>query len=57
MPGPYSYSTVAMMTVLGLFGLALFIASVISLAALVTWVVVKVSPAKNPPPKTETPAS
>jgi hypothetical protein len=46
-----------MVTVLGLLGLALFIASVISLAALVTWVVVKISPAKNPPPKTETPAS
>ena len=46
-----------MVTVLGLLGIILFIASVISLAALVTWVVVKISPAKNPPPKTETPAS
>jgi hypothetical protein len=46
-----------MMTVLGLLGIVLFIASVISLAALVTWVVVKISPAKNPPPKTEPPAS
>ena len=57
MPWPYSYSTAAMTTVLGLLGLALFIASVISLAALVTWVVVKISPQKTPPPKTETPAS
>jgi len=46
-----------MVTVLGLLGLAVFIAAVISLAALVTWVVVKISPQKNPPPKTETPAS
>jgi hypothetical protein len=45
-----------MTTVLGLFGLVLFIASVIALAAVVTWVVVKISPAKQPPPKTETPA-
>ncbi len=57
MPWPYSYSTVAMVTVLGLLGLVLFIVSVISLAALVTWVVVKISPQKNQPPKTETPAS
>jgi hypothetical protein len=46
-----------MVTVLGLLGLVLFIASVISLAAAVTWIVVKVSPQKNPPPKSETPAS
>jgi hypothetical protein len=46
-----------MMTVLGLLGLVLFIACVISLAAAVTWIVVKVSPAKNRPPKTDTPAS
>jgi hypothetical protein len=46
-----------MVTVLGLLGLVLFIASVISLAAVVTWVVVKISPQKNQPPKTETPAS
>jgi hypothetical protein len=45
-----------MTTVLGLFGLVLFIASVIALAAVVTWVVVKISPAKQPPPKTDTPA-
>jgi hypothetical protein len=33
--------------VLGLIGLALFAACVISLAAAVTWVVVKVSPAEK----------
>ncbi len=42
------------MTVLGLLGLILFIVCVISLAAAVTWVVVKISPQKTPPPKTET---
>jgi hypothetical protein len=46
-----------MTTVLGLLGLVLFIVSVIALAAVVTWVVVKISPAKKPEPKTETPAS
>jgi hypothetical protein len=45
-----------MTTVLGLLGLVLFIASVIALAAVVTWVVVKISPAKQPPPKTDPPA-
>jgi hypothetical protein len=57
MPWAYSYSTAAMTTVLGLIGLTLFIAGVISLAALVTWVVVKISPQKKPQPKAETPAS
>ncbi|MFL5927208.1 MAG: hypothetical protein ACJ77E_09755 [Gaiellaceae bacterium] len=33
-----------MATVLGLLGIALFIACVIGLAASVTWIVVKVSP-------------
>jgi hypothetical protein len=44
-----------MMTVLGLFGIALFCAAVISLAAAVTWLVVKLSPAKSA--KTATPTS
>lgn len=57
MPWPCGYSTGAVTTVLGLLGLALFISAVIALAALVTWVVVKVSPAKKPAPKAETPAS
>jgi hypothetical protein len=35
-------------TVLGLIGLALFAAAVIGLAAGVTWIVVKVSPAEKP---------
>jgi hypothetical protein len=34
-------------TALGLIGVALFIVSVISLAAAVTWLVVKVSPAPD----------
>jgi hypothetical protein len=39
-----------MMTVLGLLGIALFCTAVIALAALVTWLVVKLSPAKKPKP-------
>jgi len=39
-----------MMTVLGLLGIALFCTAVISLAAGVTWLVVKLSPAKKPKP-------
>jgi hypothetical protein len=37
-----------MNTALGLIGIVLFAASVIALAAAVTWVVVKVSPAEKP---------
>jgi hypothetical protein len=39
-----------MTTVLGLLGIALFCTAVISLAAGVTWLVVKLSPAKKPKP-------
>ena len=39
-----------MMTVLGLLGIVLFCTAVISLAAAVTWLVVKLSPAKKPKP-------
>jgi hypothetical protein len=39
-------------TVLGLLGLALFIVGVISLAAAVTWAVVKITPAEKRPKKT-----
>jgi hypothetical protein len=39
-------------TVLGLFGLALFIVSVISLAAGVTWTVVKITPSEKRPKPT-----
>ena len=40
-----------MKTALGLFGIVLFIIGVIGFAALMTWVVVKVSPAGGPKPK------
>ena len=40
-----------MMTVLGLIGIVVFCASVIALAAGVTWLVVKLSPAKAAKPK------
>jgi hypothetical protein len=43
-----------METVLGLFGLALYAACVVSLAAAITWVVVKISPSEKKPKKTET---
>jgi hypothetical protein len=39
-----------MITVLGLIGIALFCAAVISLAAAVTWLVVKLSPSKSAKP-------
>ncbi len=35
-------------TILGLLGVAVFIPSVIALAAAVTWLVVKISPAPEP---------
>ena len=37
-------------SVLGLIGLIVFVVAVISLAAGVTWLVVKLSPAKKPKP-------
>jgi hypothetical protein len=43
-------------TVLGLIGLAVFIVAVIALAAGVTWLVVRLSPAPDSKPKPETPA-
>ena len=36
-------------TVLGLVGMAVFIASVIAFAAAITWAVVKLTPAKKTP--------
>ena len=45
-----------METALGLIGLVLFAVAVIALAAAVTWVVVKVSPAEKPKPDQPTPA-
>jgi hypothetical protein len=47
-----------METILGLLGLALFIVGVISLAAGITWAVVKITPAeKRPKPAGDAPAS
>ncbi len=37
-----------MMNVLGLFGMIVFCAAVITLAAGITWIVVRFSPAKKP---------
>jgi hypothetical protein len=42
-----------MKTALGLIGIILFIVGVISFAAFMTWIVVKVSPAGGPKPKTD----
>ena len=42
-----------METVLGLLGIVVFAACVIALAAAVTWLVVKLSPAKSAKPKTD----
>jgi hypothetical protein len=43
-----------METVLGLLGLVAYAACVVSLAAAITWVVVKISPAEKPKkPETE----
>jgi hypothetical protein len=44
------------LTALGLLGVAFFIASVISLAAAVTWLVVKVSPAPGSKKKAAAPS-
>jgi uncharacterized BrkB/YihY/UPF0761 family membrane protein len=41
----------SMGTVLGLLGILLFIACVIGVAAAITWLVVKVSPAVRPKPE------
>jgi hypothetical protein len=42
-------------TVLGLFGLLVYIVAVLSLAAAVTWTVVKLSPQRSKKPKTSEP--
>jgi len=44
-------------TVLGLLGVAVFIPCVIALAAAVTWLVVKISPAPAPEPEREKPSA
>ena len=38
-------------TVLGLFGIVAYAAFVIALAAAITWLVVKISPAEKPKPE------
>jgi hypothetical protein len=43
-------------TVLGLLGFCLFILAVISLAASISWAVVKLTPKPRQKPKTELPA-
>jgi hypothetical protein len=48
MHGPRGYPKAVVETLLGLFGLAVFIVGVISLAAAVTWAVVKITPAEKP---------
>jgi hypothetical protein len=40
-------------TVLGLLGLVLFIAAVVGYAALVTFIVIRISPAKDRPKKAD----
>jgi hypothetical protein len=48
MPSASSYSRSVVMNVLGVFGMLVFCACVIALAAGITWLVVKYSPAKRP---------
>ena len=57
MRGPWGYPKAVLETVLGLFGLVLFIVGVISLAAGVTWTVVKITPAEKPKPSGDASAS
>jgi hypothetical protein len=45
-----------METLLGLFGIVIWIVSVIALAAAVTWVVVRVSPGDKPAQSSHPPA-
>ena len=47
MPSAWGYSRFVVGNVLGLIGLAAFIAFVVALAAGVTWLVVKISPANT----------
>ena len=48
MPSACGYSRSVVMNVLGLIGMVVFIAAIIAAAAGVTWVVVRLSPAKKP---------
>jgi hypothetical protein len=48
MPSASSYSRSVVMDALGILGMVVFCACVIALAAGITWLVVKYSPAKRP---------
>jgi hypothetical protein len=50
---PRGYPTAVVTTALGLLGLIIYIVCVISLAAAVTWLVVKLLPAKDTSKPTE----
>ena len=47
MPSASSYSRSVVMNVLGLIGMVVFIAAIVALAAAMTWLVVRVSPARD----------
>jgi uncharacterized membrane protein len=47
MPWAWGYSRSVLWDILGLVGMTLFIIGVVALAAAVTWLVVKISPARN----------
>ena len=53
MRGTWGYSKFVMSTVLGLIGLIFFVVAVISLAAGVTWLVVKLFPQQQKKPQPE----
>ena len=47
MPSACGYSRSVVADVLGLIGMAVFIVAIVALAAALTWLVVRVSPARN----------
>jgi hypothetical protein len=49
MRGPCGYSRFAVSNVLGILGFLVYIAAIVGAAAGITWVVVRLSPAKKPP--------
>jgi len=57
MPVAWGYPKAVVTTLLGLLGLALFIVGVVSLAAGVTWTVVKITPAERRPKPSGTSSS
>jgi hypothetical protein len=48
---PWGYSRFAMENVLGVLAFILFCLCVVGVAAGITWVVVRLSPSKKPPPE------